>query len=476
MKCCKKILFVIGLSITLPLGGQQHESYQTDFTAAEFEARRAKIFDEIGNAAIALIQGAPGSEGFEVFRQSNEFYYLTGLETPHSYLLLDGRSRKATAYLPHRDEALERQTGEFLDAEDGPLVAKLTGVDEVHGVEALARHLARAQLRPPPPVLYVPFSPPEGAGGSRDELLRHRAGIASDPWDGRPSRSGHMLQRLHSQFPSFELRDLSPLLDRLRLVKSPAEISLIRRASRIAGMGLMESIRSTKPGVFEYQLDAAARYIFLVNGARREGYPSITAGGANAWMGHYFHNDSSLKDGDLVLMDYAPDYHYYTSDIARMWPVNGKYTKAQRALYGFILAYREALLDRIRPGVTADQILDGAKIAMRVVWESTEFYKDVYRNAAEKALSFRGHLSHPVGMTVHDVGNYKRAPLVPGIVFSIDPMLWVPEEKLYIRMEDVVAVTKDGVENFTDFLPARLDDIEHLIQEEGIVQLRPSEE
>ncbi len=120
--------------------------------------------------------------------------------------------------------------------------------------------------------------------------------------------------------------------------------------------------------------------------------------------------------------------------------------------------------------------MDGAKIAMRVVWESTEFYKDVYRNAAEKALSFRGHLSHPVGMTVHDVGNYKRAPLVPGIVFSIDPMLWVPEEKLYIRMEDVVAVTKDGVENFTDFLPARLDDIEHLIQEEGIVQLRPSEE
>lgn len=474
MKCNKMFRLAIALSIAAPLASQQ--SYQSDFSAAEFRQRRAKVFDQIGDDAMALVQGAPGGEGFDLFRQSNSFYYLSGLETPHAYLLLDGRTRKTIAYLPHRDERLERQSGKILSAEDGPLVSKLAGVDEVHGVEALARSLARAQIGLPPPALYVPFSPPEGAYGSRDELLRHRAGIASDPWDGRPSRPGHFLYRLRSQFPSFELRDLSPLLDRLRLVKSPAEISLIRRASRIAGLALMEAIRSTRPGVFEYQLDAAARYIFLVNGARREGYPSITAGGANAWMGHYFRNTSSLKDGDLVLMDYAPDYHYYTSDIARMWPVNGKYTKGQRALCAFILAYREALLKRIRPGVSADEILNAARKEMQSVWEATDFHKDVYRNAAEEALSYRGHLSHPVGMTVHDVGNYKRSPLVPGMVFSIDPMLRVPEEKLFVRMEDVVAVTDDGVENFTDFLPAELDDIEKLMQQEGIVQLRPSGE
>jgi Xaa-Pro aminopeptidase len=473
MRFGKEILFAIGLSIAAPLAGQQHDLYQTDFPASEFQERRARVFDQIGDRAMALLQGAPAGEGFEVFRQSNEFYYLCGLETPHSYLLLDGRSRKTIAYLPHRDEALERQSGKLLSAEDGPLVAKLAGIDEVHGVEALSRLLVKAQLRPPPPDLYVPFSPSEGAAASRDELLRYRAGVASDPWDGRPSRSGHFLSLLRGRFPSFEVRDLSPILDRLRLVKSPREISLIRRASRIAELAIMEAIRSTKPGVFEYQLDAAARYVFLVNGAKHEGYPSITAGGANAWMGHYSRNSSSLKDGDLVLMDYAPDYHYYTSDITRMWPVNGKYTEGQRALCGFILSYREALLKRIRPGVTADQILDGAKGEMQTVWESTEFHKDVYRKAAEKALSFRGHLSHPVGMTVHDVGNYHDSPLAVGTVFSIDPMLWVPEEELYVRMEDVVAVTKDGVENFTEFLPARLDDIEKLIQQEGIVQLRP---
>lgn len=118
----------------------------------------------------------------------------------------------------------------------------------------------------------------------------------------------------------------------------------------------------------------------------------------------------------------------------------------------------------------------GLSITLPLGGQQHESYQTDFTAAVEKALSFRGHLSHPVGMTVHDVGNYKRVPLVSGIVFSIDPMLWVPEEKLYIRMEDVVAVTKDGVENFTDFLPARLDDIERLIQEEGIVQLHPSEE
>ena len=473
MRLRKNTLFAAGLLIAVPLAGQQPGLYQTDFPPAEFQERRARVFDRIGDHAMALIQGAPAGEGFKVFRQSNEFYYLCGLESPHSYLLLDGRNRKTIAYLSHRDEALERQSGKLLSAEDGPLVTELAGVDEVHGVEALARHLARAQIKTPQPALYVPFSPSEGVAASRDELLRYRAGVTSDPWDGRPSRSGHLLDLLRSRFPSLEMRDLSPILDQMRLVKSPREISLIRRASRIAGLAIMEAIRSTKPGVYEYQLDAAARYIFLVNGAKHEGYPSITAGGTNAWMGHYFRNGSSLKDGDLVLMDYAPDYHYYTSDITRMWPVNGKYDKGQRALCGFILAYREALLKRIRPGVTADQILEGARGEMRAVWDSTEFHKGVYKNAAEKALSFRGHLSHPVGMTVHDVGDYGRAPLAVGTVFSVDPMLWVPEEKLYVRMEDVVAVTKDGVENFTEFLPAGLDEIEKLIREEGIVQLHP---
>jgi Xaa-Pro aminopeptidase len=445
---------------------------QTDFPASEFKERRAKVFEQMGRNAMALIQGAPSGEGFQIFRQSNEFYYLCGVEVPHSYLLMDGRSRKATLYLPHRDDVRERQTGKLASAEDGPAIMEMTGVDEVYGVEALARHLAPPQNKLPAPVLYVPMSPAEGISGSRDELLRQLSEIASDPWDGRASRAGHLMSLLRSRYPTFEIRDLSPVLDQLRLIKSPNEISLIRRASRIAGLAIMEAVRSTKPGAFEYQLDAAARYVFLVNGARYEGYPSITAGGTNAWMGHYFRNSSGLNDGDLVLMDYAPDYRHYTSDITRMWPVNGKYTPDQKMLCGFILAYRDALIKRIRPGVTPEQVMDGARAEMEPVWKATPFSKEIYREAAKGALSFRGHLSHPVGMAVHDVSRYQGVPLVPGLVFSIDPMIWIPEEKLYVRMEDVVAVTESGVENFTEFLAARPEDIEKLMREQGILQFR----
>jgi Xaa-Pro aminopeptidase len=119
-------------------------------------------------------------------------------------------------------------------------------------------------------------------------------------------------------------------------------------------------------------------------------------------------------------------------------------------------------------------VLDGAAEEMRSVLEKTQFPKEIYSKAAEKGLSFRGHLQHPVGMTVHDVGSYRSKPLQAGFVFAVDPMIWVPEEKLYVRIEDTVVITEDGVENFTAFMPAELDDIERLMRAEGIVQGRPA--
>ena len=124
---------------------------------------------------------------------------------------------------------------------------------------------------------------------------------------------------MKSRFPKVEIRDLTPILDELRSVKSPREIDLIRRASQLAGWGLIAAIKNTRPGAYEYQLEAVARYVFQVNGARLEGYRSITAGGTdNIWNMHYYRNADQLKSGDLVLMDFAPEFHYYTSDIAHV--------------------------------------------------------------------------------------------------------------------------------------------------------------
>ena len=317
------------------------------------------------------------------------------------------------------------------------------------------------------------MSPAEGRGQSRDENLIGHAQHVSDPWDGRASREGAFVTRLRERYPQFPIADLTPIVDTMRLHKSPREMELVRRASELAGMGIMEAMRSTKPGLFEYQLDAAAYYIYRINGSQGEGYRSITATGTNAYFGHYYRNDAELKDGELILMDHAPDYRYYTSDIARMWPVSGKFTEDQRKLYTFIVRYSEALLSRLRPGVTPDQVMDGAAEEMEPVIDELGFTNPLHEQAAREALVFRGHLSHPVGLAVHDVGSYRARPFEAGLVFALDPMLWVHDERLYVRMEDVVAITENGVENFTDFMPRTVDEIEAFMREEGVLQLTP---
>jgi Xaa-Pro aminopeptidase len=466
-------LFVAAIASVAMLHGQGVAPFQTDFPVDEFVARRQKVFDAIGPQAIAVIQGAPGVDGFKVFRQSNEFYYLSGLESPHAYLVLDGRSRRATLYLSHRNEALERSTGTVWSAEDRAEVIRITGVDDVAPVELLSRQTFNTMLRAPRPVLYVPFSPAEGEAQSRDEILGHQAGVAADPWDGRPSREAHFLSLLDARYPSLERRNLTPILDTLRQTKSPREISLIRKASELAAVGILEAMKSTRPGVFEYQIAAAARFTFLANGARFDGYNPIAGGGTNAWMGHYSRNSDALKAGDLVLMDYAPDLRYYTSDVTRMWPVSGVYTAAQRTLVTFILDYRAAFFRHIGPGVTPEDVLVKARRDMEPVLARTSFAAPAHRKAAEEMLSFRGHLQHPVGMTVHDPGVIWGQPFREGMVFTVDPMMWIPDEKLYVRMEDTIVITRNGMENFTPTLASTPQEIEAVMKQEGVVTRLP---
>jgi Xaa-Pro aminopeptidase len=232
-------------------------------------------------------------------------------------------------------------------------------------------------------------------------------------------------------------------------------------------------MRSTAPGVYEYQLDAAAKYVHYLNGARGDGYASIIGGGTNAFTGHYFRKSDILKDGDLVLMDYAPDVRYYTSDVTRIWPVNGRFNPAQTALYEFIVAYRDALFRHVRPGVTADEVLDRAAADMTRYLVGKSFASPAHLRAVQEGLRFRGHFQHPVGMAVHDVGRVRGVPLKPGMVFTIDPMIWIPEERLYIRIEDVALVTAGGVENLSAFVPSSIADVQRTIAEEGLVQRHP---
>ena len=469
----RTFFYLLTLTLLVTFRAEAKFHYQTDFTAEDFQVRRQAIYDAIGDN-LAIIQGAEAVQGFIIFRQSNTFYYLSGLEVASAYLLLDGRNRTTTLYLPHRDAASERNAGPIISYEDDELVRQITGVETVRPIEKMGLDFSQYLWRPPAPALFTPHSPDEKYLQSRDEILTGFGHRVADPWDARPSQAGHFINLLKSRYPQFEIRDLSATLDAMRTIKDKKEIGLIRKASQLAGLGIMEAIRSTQPGVMEYQLDAAAAFVVKTNGARGLSYNAIVGGGKNAWLGHYSANSDPVKDGDLILMDLAPDYRYYTSDVARMWPVNGKYSKGQRDLYGFVVAYHKAFMRHIRPGVTPSQILDEVAADMRKVLENITFSKEIYRQACADALDFRGHFQHPVGISVHDVGRHRGKPLEVGMVFSIDPMIWVHEEKQYIRMEDVVVVTADGVENLSANLPIEMDDLEKLWHEPGIVQQRPA--
>jgi len=455
--------------------GLWSQHYQVDFPPEEFKARWKGVFEQIGDEAVAVVQGFPLSNGFIMPRQTNAFYYLSGIETPHAYILVDGRDKKVTLYMPPRNERLERSEGQILNADDELLIKKLVGVDAVYSTDDMRDNFPPGLERGT--VIYTMFTPAEGQGQSRYELEVANASIAADPWDGRISRESRLVQLLRTRNRRNELKDLTPIIDRLRSVKSPNEIALIRRASQLAGLGMIEAIKSTEPGVWEYQLDGIARYVFLINDARLEAYRSITASGTeNISNGHYYRNDSQLKSGDMVLMDYAPDFRYYVSDIGRMWPVNGTFEPWQRELLQIILEYRNVVLEIIRPGIMTEQVLEEARKKMKPIIKRYTFSKKIYQNAAEKMVRTGGGvLSHPVGLAVHDDGPYRHGPLKVGHVFSIDPQMWVPEENLYLRYEDTIVVTEDGNENFTEFLPSELDELEKLVREKGMLQSFPGD-
>lgn len=315
---------------------------------------------------------------------------------------------------------------------------------------------------------------------SRDFAVRVIGDYAADPFDGRGSREGQFIQLIKTRFPQFDVNDLTPTLDQLRLIKSPREIGLIEKATRLSSLGIMEAMRSTVPDIYEYELDAVAKYVFYRNGAQGDAYYSLIASAQNAYWPHYNAGRRQMRDGEFLLMDYAPDFGYYMADVTRMWPVNGKFNSWQRELYGFYLTCYRSILNHIRPGVTAQLVKQEAVRDMEAALANTKFSKPEYERAArefvtgykQSATNPRTSLGHWVGMATHDVG-VDTGPLRAGMVFTIEPALVVPEEKIYVRLEDMIVITDSGARILSDFLPMDIPGIEKVMQEEGMLQRYP---
>jgi Xaa-Pro aminopeptidase len=465
-------------ALAVPLGrAQAGRAFTTNFPREEFAARRAKIYDAIGPEAIALMQGLPSVHSSAIFRQSNEFFYVSGVVVPQALLLMDGSARRSILYLPKQNVSRAAVEGELLSSDDPAATARITGVDDVKTPDRLAADLhARAGVK----TIYVPFAPTEGPSESPDGARRRTADAAADPWDGRISREGHLRELIKTRAPALEIRDLSPVLNSMREIKSAAELARIERASTIGGEALIEAMRSTAPGLAEHELDAVAQFIFVRHGAQGEAYRAIVASGPAAMNAHHRASDRIMNAGELVLMDYCPDLGYYRCDITRQWPVNGTFSPDQRDLYGFYLGIYEAVLHAIKPGITSQQVLQSALPKMDQILAAATFSKPLYAEAAKQfveryrasAASGRGGLGHAVGMATHDFGGGS-GMMRPGMVFTIEPALVIPSEQIYIRLEDMIVITPTGTKILSDFVPRSIEAVEKTIAANGLLQQYP---
>ena len=451
----------------------------------EFAERRARLMEKIGDG-IAVIQGTTETGNALKFRQNNQFYYLTGVEVPRAILLVDGKTRRSALFLPPRNEAKERSEGPILTP--GEQAAEITGIESVE-----VRDRFQAALQEAASVArkaYLPFRPEVLGGASVSDPRGKWTASAKDPWDGGRPRETVFIEKVKAAAPLLDVQDLDPLVDALRFVKTPREIALIRESTRIAGLAMTEAMRSAHTGMFEYEIEAIGDYIFKVHNSQGLAYFALVAAGKNSSYPHYHSAQTQTRDGDLVLFDYAPDYKYYASDVTREFPINGRFSPEQRELYGIYVKLYSALMTSIKPNVPVKEILKEAVGKMEAAMASHGFKNEKFKAAATRFVdNYRrridppppapgapqrggggGSLGHTVGMEVHDVNTPHGDVLVPGMVFTIEPALTIPEDRVYIRLEDVILITNTGYENLSGFVPIEMDAIEKLMAEQGMFE------
>ena len=445
------------------------QGFTDAFAPAEFAARRAKVMTRIGNG-IAVIQGSAEWPAYLAFRQNAQFFYLSGVEAPRAVLIVDGKTRKSTLILPPTYR-LANSEGPMLVANDD--ARRITGIDEIASRDSVIAILSR--LASEGRQLYAPFRGESRNAGAKEHSSGFDAANAADPLDGRLSRERILVDKLKA-LSGKDVQDLDPILDALRMIKSPAEIMVMREAARIAQMGLMEAMRSAHPGMYEYQLAAIADFEFRNANAQGIAYFALASTGTNAAWPHYHATTGKLGASEMVLFDYAPDYKYYQSDVTREFPSNGKFTPRQREMYTIYLRLFQAVETSMRTGVAPRDISRAAAVRMDTIMAHFIFTDPKIREAATRMVeSYRNprgnSLGHMVGMETHDA-SVPYDVLLPGMVFTIEPAMTIPDERIYIRLESVYVVTDTGVENISAMAPVEPDAIERLMKAVGIGKKR----
>ncbi len=418
----------------------------------EYAKRRKRLLDALKPNSIALIASAlpkiRSNDTEYPYRQNSDFYYLTGFKEDNSALLLikGKKETKSILFVQKKDPKMELWTGKRL------------------GVKAAKKHFRVDEVR----------SSDEFEASLKEECAQ---------------KSGFYFQFEHeSPFvqsftkyakKGYVQRDVAKKIHKMRMIKSDAEIALIKKALKITKKAHHHAMRMQKKGIFEYELQAEFEYIFTKHGAYSDAYTTIVAGGDNANTLHYIKNDAKLRKGELVLIDAGCEYEYYASDITRTIPVGGRFSKAQKELYELVLTVEEKIISMVSPGVLrsklqqkAEEMLCEGMLRLGIL----KGKKKKIMKKGEHKKYFPHGIGHFMGIDVHDQNPYKtkngkEIALQSGMVLTIEPGLYLPKDdksipKRYrgigIRIEDDILVTKKGYENLSKDIAKRIEDIEAL--------------
>jgi Xaa-Pro aminopeptidase len=428
----------------------------------DFARRRRQLMRIMGRDCIAIVPAAPvrqrNNDVHYHYRQDSDFFYLTGFPEPEAVaVLLPGREH-GEYVLFVRDRDPLRETWDGRRAGPGGAVER-HGADDAFPISDIDEILP-GLLENRTKVYYAMGTHPEFDQRVLGwlQVLRNQA------------RNG--------KHPPQEMVALDHVLHDMRLYKSRAEQALMRRAGRIAAQGHVRAMGMTRPGVYEYQVMAELVHEFGRHNADISYHP-IVGGGANSCILHYHENDAPLRDGDLLLVDAGCEYQLYASDITRTWPVNGRFTPTQRAVYDLVLKAQYAAIEKVRPGNHWNEPHDAAVHVITAGLVELGLLKgrtaQLIKDGAYKRF-FMHRTGHWLGMDVHDVGDYKVGDewrvLEPGMVMTVEPGIYIPAGSkgvpkrfwdIGVRIEDDVLVTRDGCEVLTDDVPRRADEIEALM-------------
>ena len=431
------------------------------FDKSEYAARRQKIMAMIPDG-IAVILGAQDIVGYNKFFQNNDLMYFGGVEIPNSILIIDGVRKESILFftISERNAKAENISLELVH---NPV--DYTGIESYYPLERFSSLLAR--LSDQVDVIYTSFKPEELMRECSNEKMNTlKKNMILNEWDGRLTRELQFAKHLKERFPQVEVKDCSKKIWELRMIKSPAEIELTRKAGRIGVKALIEMMKATQPGMYEYEVAALYEYMCKKEGIENLAYIPIISSEENHPYLHYNKYNRLLGDGDFLVVDAGPDLGYYDVDISLSYPANGKFTPRQREVYNACYEIEKACISLYRPGITCQEVNEKVKEIL------TKKGYDLSIDAFKIMTRRGGGCSHSVGMAVHDVGGGpRRTPLKEGMVFACDILAVFPEENLGVRVEDTVVITKDGCENLTAGLPRSIEEIEALMKKKGIIQV-----